>query len=957
MRLSFNEIRARAANFAKTYVDATYEKGETQTFYNDFFAIFGVERRSVARYEEHVKKLNNRTGFIDLFWPRVLLVEQKSAGRDLVKAGEQAGEYFDAIKETERPRFQLLCDFQTFELLDRDTREASTFKLADLPANIEKFGFIMGLEKRSFKDQDPVNIEAAELVGRLHDSLEASGYKGHQLEVFLTRLVFCLFADDTGIFEPRDIFLDFIENRTKEDGSDTGPLIAQLFEVLDTPENQRQTTLDEDLARFPYVNGALFSDPIRTPSFNSEMRKRLIEAGQFNWSGISPAIFGSLFQSVMDREERRKAGAHYTTEKNIMKVIGPLFLDDLRAEFEALKARKTNRIKMMQAFHDRLARLTFLDPACGCGNFLIITYRELRLLEIEVLREIHHADLKKMKGGATELPLQALLKIDVDQFYGIEFHEFPARIAETAMWMMDHIMNTQASLEFGAAFVRIPLRKSPNIVYGEKNGDALEIAWETLIPATKCSYIIGNPPFIGAKYQSDFQRAQVRRIANLGKSGGTLDYVAAWLLKAGAYTQGHNVPFAFVSTNSITQGEQVAQLWPILFDQDKLEIAFAHQTFKWGSEARGKAAVDVVITGLEPRANARPFKRLFSYSDIKGDPTETQHKVLSPYLIDASGLANHHLVVREESRPINGLSKLIIGSKPIDGGHLIFSTEERDAFLAREPQAAPYLRPYIGAQEFLNGGIRHILCASLIPPQDLKNMPMTKAVVAQVREYRLGHIPAKGKGADSIKAPGLSSLALADTPRSFHVTVIPDKPFLVLPKVSSERRAYAPIGWLEPPTIPSDLLFVYADASLEDFSILTSAAHMAWLRTFGGRLESRYRYSIGLVYNTFPMPSTKDLSKLKLCAQAILDARAKHPGATLADLYDPDMMPADLRRAHLANDRAVDKLYRTGGFASERERVEHLFMLYEKMVDGMLAAQKKPRRAAKAVAVASGTTP
>ena len=305
MRLSFNEIRTRAANLARTYADTTYEKGETQTFYNDFFAIFGVERRSVARYEEHVRKLNNKSGFIDLFWPRLLLVEQKSAGRDLTKAATQAGEYFDALKETERPRFQLLCDFQTFELLDRDTREETTFALADLPDHIEKFGFIMGMEKRSFRDQDPVNIEASELVGRLHDALEANGYKGHQLEVFLTRLVFCLFADDTGIFEPRDIFLDYLEERTREDGSDTGPMIAQLFEVLDTPEDARQANLDEDLARFPYVNGDLFKDPIRTPAFNSEMRERLIEAGRFNWSGISPAIFGSLFQSVMDKEERR----------------------------------------------------------------------------------------------------------------------------------------------------------------------------------------------------------------------------------------------------------------------------------------------------------------------------------------------------------------------------------------------------------------------------------------------------------------------------------------------------------------------------------------------------------------------------------------------------------------------------------------------------------------------------
>lgn len=934
MRLSFNEIRARAASFAKTYADATYEKGETQTFYNDFFAIFGVERRSVARYEEHVKKLDNRSGFIDLFWPKVLLVEQKSAGRDLLKAGTQAGEYFDALKETDRPRFQLLCDFQTFQLLDRDTREETAFSLTDLPKHVEKFGFIMGMEKRSFKDQDPVNIEASELVGRLHDALEANGYKGHQLEVFLTRLVFCLFADDTGIFEPRDMFLDFLETRTGQDGSDTGPLIAQLFEVLDTPEDQRQTHLDEDLARFPYVNGELFKDPIRIPSFNSDMRERLIEAGRFNWSGISPAIFGSLFQSVMDKKERRKAGAHYTTEKNILKVIGPLFLDNLHAEFEALKARKQNRVHLLRTFHNKLAELTFLDPACGCGNFLIITYRELRLLEIEVLREIYKDELARMKGGATELPLQSLLKLDVDKFYGIEFSEFPARIAETAMWMMDHIMNTQASLEFGAAFLRIPLRKSPNITHA----DALETDWATIAPKT-LNYIIGNPPFIGAKYQSTEQREQVRKVAALGKSGGTLDYVCAWFIKAAAF----GAPTAFVSTNSITQGEQVAQLWPILFDKHHFEIAFAHQTFAWGSEARGKAAVHVVVLGLEPRDRARANRQLFSYPDKKGDPIETRHRALSPYLIDASTLANPHLVVREESRPINGLPKLIIGSKPIDGGHFIFSGEERDAFLAKEPQAEPFLRPYIGAREFLNGGDRHILCASLIPPQDYRAMPLTKAIVGQVREYRLGNIPAKGKDPDTIKKPGKSSLALAETPTAFHVTVTPTAPFLVMPEVSSERREYAPIGFLEPPTIPSNLVRIMAKATPTQFALLTSAMHMAWLRTVGGRLKSDYRYTIGLVYNTFPMPSASDLKKLESHAQAILDARAKYPEASLADLYDPDIMPADLRRAHQANDKAVDRLYRKAVFKSERERVEHLFQLYEKMRDPLLTKPAKKR--------------
>lgn len=937
MRLSFNEIRARAARFAADYADATYEKGETQTFYNDFFQIFGVRRRSVARYEEHVRKLDNRSGFIDLFWPGILLVEQKSAGRDLARAAIQAGEYFDAIKESERPRFQLLCDFQTFQLLDRDTREETSFPLSELPQHVEKFGFIMGMEKRSFKDQDPVNIQAAELVGRLHDSLEASGYRGHQLEIFLTRLVFCLFADDTGIFEPRDIFLDFIETRTHEDGADTGPLLAQLFEVLDTPEDQRQTALDEDLARFPYVNGALFSDTIRTPAFDAEMRQRLVEAGQFNWSGISPAIFGSLFQSVMDRQQRREAGAHYTTEQNILKLIGPLFLDDLRAEFETLRARRTNRRKLLQAFHDRLAAMTFLDPACGCGNFLIITYRELRLLEIEVLREIHRDDLDRMKGGATELPLQSLLKLDVDQFYGIEFSEFPARIAETAMWMMDHIMNTQASLEFGAAFLRIPLRKSPAITHA----DALETDWETLLDPGRCSHIIGNPPFVGAKYQSQEQRAQVRRIAGLGGSGGTLDYVAAWFLKAAAYGQGHNVPFAFVSTNSITQGEQVAQLWPILLDRHGLEIAFAHQTFAWGSEARGKAAVHVIITGLEPRASARPQKRLFSYPDIKGDPVETRTGAITPYLTDGGALTNPHVVVREASRPLNGLPRLLSGSQPIDGGHLIFDAEERATFLAAEPQAAPFLRPFVGAQEFLQGKKRWILALQAASPAELKAMPLVLERLRYVRDFRL-------------QSKRASTLQIADTPTLFNVTVLPQTPFLVLPKVSSERRDYAPIGWLEPPTVPSDLVFVLPDATPGLFAILTSAMHMAWLRCIGGRLKSDYRYSIGLVYNTFPMPPAQDLSGLEPHAQAILDARARHPDATLADLYDPDLMPADLRRAHQGNDRAVDRLYRRAAFPSEAERVAHLLGLYEATEAGLLVTPQPARRARRARSQAKG---
>ncbi len=452
MRLSWNEVRARAAQFAQDWEGAGYEKGETQSFYNEFFEIFGVKRRTVARYEEHVRRLDDSRGFIDLFWPGVLLVEQKSAGVDLEEARQQAGSYFDALPEHDRPRYQLHCDFQTFELLDRAEREEIRFTLPDLPGHVEKFGFILGVQKRSFRDQDPVNIEASERVGLLHDALADSGYTGHDLEQFLVRLVFCFFADDTGIFEPRDIFLDLLEGRTREDGTDLGGWMAQLFQVLNTPEDQRSTNLDADLARFPYVNGDLFRDQLLIPSFDSEMRRLLIDACHFDWSNISPAIFGSLFQSVIDKDQRRAHGAHYTTEQNILKVIEPLFLDELRAEFHRLRGRRdSRRIPELIAFQQRLGTLRFLDPACGCGNFLIIAYRELRALEIEVLKEIR-------PSGQFDAFAQSISVVDVDQFYGIELGEFPVRIAEVALWMMDHIMNNRLSLEFGQTYARIPWR-------------------------------------------------------------------------------------------------------------------------------------------------------------------------------------------------------------------------------------------------------------------------------------------------------------------------------------------------------------------------------------------------------------------------------------------------------------------------------------------------------------------
>jgi len=846
MRLSWNEIRVRASAFSEKWADAGNENSDTQTFYNQFFEVFGLRRESVGVYEERVKNIKGNTGFIDLFWPGTLIVEQKSAGRDLVKAEKQAFDYILQIKERDRPRYVLVSDFKVFQLRDLATRETLEFALEDLHDHVQKFGFMIGVERREFKDQDPVNIKASELVGRLHDALEESGFEGRDLEVFLVQIVFCLFADDTGVFQPKDLFLRFLEDRTSEDGSDLGPKLAQLFQTLDTPESKRSKNLDDDLAAFPYINGRLFERHTRIPSFDSDMREKLIEASRFDWAPISPAIFGALFQSVMDSKERRKKGAHYTTEKNIY----------------------------------------------------------------------------------------------VDQFYGIELEEFPARIAETAMWMMDHIMNNALSLAFGQNYARIPLDKAANIVHG----DALEVDWETVLPAVDCSYVLGNPPFIGQSYQSPEQRLQMARIIDApnGKAG-SLDYVGAWFIKAGVYiNEGGKDPahIAFVSTNSITQGEMVAQLWPILFQRYKLEISFAHRTFEWGSDAKGKAHVHCVIVGLSHRVNQPEWKRLFSYDDIKGEPEETQFKYLSPYLFDASGLKDRNLTVLDRKSPITERPIMMRGVQSTDGGYYIFRGEEYTEFLNQEPNSKSLLNPYIGAAEFINGKERWILDFRNAAPAEVKKLPYVIERISQVKNFR-----AKSKKAGTRR--------LSNFPMELEGKAYPETPFLIVPRVSSERRQYHPIGYEEPPVIPSDALIWGANAALFDFAIITATMHMGWLRYFGGRLKSDYRYSVGVVYNTFPWPALDNKSKetLTKTGQAILDARAAHPDATLADLYDPDAMPANLRKAHMANDKAVDRLYRKKPFESERERVEHLFMLYEQLQSPILAAAKpKPsKRRAKTI--------
>jgi hypothetical protein len=922
MRLGWDEIQRRAKSFSEEWEDAFYEKGETQSFYNEFFEIFGVRRRQVAVYEQRVKLLSNKHGFIDLFWPGVLLVEQKSSRLDLGKAQGQALDYVDGVHPTLQPRWVLTCDFQSWVLLDLETGKELKFGLADLHKHITNFDFMLG-RKVSFEPQTGVTIKAAELMGKLHDALKGTGYVGHDLEQLLVRLLFCLFADDTGIFQPKDIFLQLVENDTKPDGTDLGRTLNELFDVLNTPENQRQQGLSGELDAFPYVNGDLFKGRLRTAVFNKKMRDQLLDAARHDWSAVSPAIFGSLFQSVMKPEERRSKGAHYTSEANILKVIGPLFLDGLKAELAAIAGRKTGRDRELARFQEKLSKLTFFDPACGCGNFLVVAYREIRRLELQCL---------KAQFGNQQIDAALLSRVTVDQFYGIEFQEFPARIAEVAMWMTDHLANNEMNQAFRLNYARIPLKESAHIVHG----DALETDWSKLLPPGQCSYIMGNPPFVGAKYQTDVQRAQVRRLANLGGSGGTLDYVASWFIQAAKYIQSNAlVRVAFVATNSITQGEQVAQLWPIIFDRYHLEIAFAHRTFVWGSEASGKAQVHVVIVGLVHRKHEPSQKRLFSYPDIKRDPIETTHAALTAYLFDARGVTDRHLVVKEEGRPINGARKLISGSQPIDGGHLIFEWDERRDFLKVEPGARPYLRRYVGAEDFINGGKRWILALQKAPPSAIKAMPHVQARLKQVRAFR-----------ESSKRT--STKAIASQPTRFNVEVLPNRPFLAVPEVSSERRDYVPLGWLPASAIPSNKLRMLPDATLWEFGILTSRAHNAWLSHVGGRLKSDFQYGIGVVYNTFPWPDAKPLQRARIeaLAQGVLDARKKHTTSSLADLYDPDTMPANLRKAHAMLDRAVDRLYRSATFASDRDRVEYLFGRYENLVNplGKVSGLKKRKK-------------
>lgn len=929
MPLSWNEIRDRSIAFVREWEGESSEHAEAKSFWDAFFQVFGVSRRRVASFEKHIKKADGRAGFIDLFWPGMLLAEHKSLGKNLDSAYGQATDYFPGLSDTELPRYIIVTDFARFRVRNLDTDESAEFPLPDLPKNLSLFGFIAGYETRKYKEQDPVNIKAAQKLAELHDALRDVGYVGHELEVYLVRILFCLFADDTGIFMPRSAFEDFIRVRTSEDGSDLAPRLNQLFQTLNTPPEKRLKNLDEQVATFPYVNGRLFEEHLSQASFDKAMRETLLECCELDWGGISPAIFGSLFQGIMDADVRRNLGAHYTSEKNIQKVIGPLFMDELWAEFERIKTQKSK----LTAFHDKLGSLNFFDPACGCGNFLVISYRELRLLELEVMTRLYSSDHQQLSMDA----VNQYVKVDVDQFHGIEIEEWPAQIARVAMWLMDHQMNLLVGKTFGQALVRIPLVKSANIVHG----NALRLDWESVLAANRCSFIFGNPPFVGAKYMDAQQRSDVATVFSGIPKGGLLDLVVAWYVKSARFAS-DLTRCAFVSTNSICQGEQVSVLWGWMLSQG-FSIDFAHRTFRWSNEAKGVAAVHCVIIGFS-RCGSRN-KRLFEYTNAIGEPVEIKAKHINPYLLDAADV-----LLSNRSTPLCDAPKIGIGNKPIDGGYYLFTAEEKSEFITKEPQSEKWFRRWLGSQEFINGLERWCLWLGDCSPAELRQMPEALKLIEKVRLFRRGEGPNK-KGKVSKKKPPESTQKLAETPTRFHVENFPVSNYLIVPKVSSERRNFIPIGFLGPETISSDLVFIAPNVTLFHFGIVTSTMHMAWTRAVCGRLESRYRYSVGIVYNNFPWPidaNEKQREAISTAAQGVLDARAQFIDATLADLYDPLSMPPALVRAHQTLDRAVDAAYVSSGgkrtWATEAERVAFLFQQYLKMASLLPAEKLKGRR-------------
>lgn len=835
-------------------------------------------------------------------------------GADMEAAAKEIKEH--PVFTKHKVRFVMVTDFDSVVAYDAKVDDWTDFAFSDLVENYEFFLPLSGLyEKPLAYATHPADVKACLKMGKLYDVIKTQNHYDdsnlHELNVFLTRLLFCFFAEDTGIFPAIGQMTKAIASLTKADGSDLSAFFKRFFEVLDTPyTDPRRDNLPKTFEAFPYVNGGLFSEKCRIPALNARARDILLECGRLQWSEISPVIFGSMFQTVMNPETRHEAGAHYTSEKNIMKVIGPLFLDDLRAELNSILATNANRKTKLKEFQRKIAGLTFLDPACGSGNFLVVAYRELKKLELEAVKALKAKSVERsvFDDWRSEFSL-----VSIKQFYGIEIEEFPVEIARVSMWLMEHVMNREFGDFFGQVFPSIPLRDSAHITCA----NALTTDWETVVPAEKLSFIMGNPPFGGASTMTKEQKNLVLTIFKGVKSAGSLDLVAAWYKKAcDICQQNSSVECAFVSTNSICQGEQVAPLWGTLFNAG-IQINFAHQTFQWRNEAKDNAGVYCVIIGFSKLG--RKNKKLFRYETVKAEPSSQTVTSINGYLVE--GVAD--VMVTSVSRAINNAKPMVYGNKPTDGGNLIIEASDYEKF-ANEPAVRPYLKKLIGAQELLHSNKRFCLWLTKLSLEEALAIPLVRERVLQCKKFRLGE--------------KTSTIAKANAVRP-HLFIQRTQPedcstYLVIPSTTSERRNYIPMGFISNDTIVTNLCHLVPDGTLYDFAILESRMHMTWMRTVCGRLESRYRYSRDLCYNTFPWPEVSESQKqtLEVLAQNVLDARDFYPELTLADLYDPDKMPPELKEAHENLDLAVDQLYRAQPFASDEERLSMLFDRYEKLV-------------------------
>ncbi|GAA4757820.1 class I SAM-dependent DNA methyltransferase [Modestobacter marinus] len=899
---SWNEIRRRARAFVPRWADATSEQGQAQTFWIEFLGIFGVDLPRVALFEQHVKRTSTgKDGRIDLYWPGTLVVEHKSAGKSLEDAEAQALDYLDDLDVANLPQVVITSDFQHLRLLDMTQPGATavTIKLQDLEREIDRFGFIAGYTRRSLSaaQERTANVEAATLMGRLYEALSADGYEDHHTSVLLTRLLLLMFGDDTGLWQ-KALFTELIETRTAEDGSDVGSQLAALFQVLDTPIQRRPRSVDEVMGRFPYVNGRLFTEVVPIPFFDADMRRTLLDAAAFDWSQISPAIFGSLFQAVKDRVARRELGEHYTSEANILKVIRPLFLDELEERLAA-----ADSIARLTSLRTRLGQLRFLDPACGCGNFLVITYRELRRLELEILRRLRNL------SGNQQLALDVTLDLTVslDQFFGIEIEEWPAQIAEVAMFLIDQQENIALAKEFGDAPDRLPITTAATIV----PDNALTVDWQDVVPASADVIILGNPPFVGRSVRSPKQVGEMKKV--WGKAYNVnLDYVTCWYAMALRYFGDLPGRWAFVSTNSVSQGEPVARLWrPIL--AAGWRARFAHRSFRWDSEAPGRAAVHVSIIGFD-RAKTSPRPLLWRYPEGGiGDSVRDEVVRINPYLVEGP-----NVLVDSLRKPLNPqLPPALFGSMPNDGGHLLINTAAEHAEVMADPVAAEYVRPIVGADELLSGRQRWCLWLVDLDPADVAKSPLLRERLANVKAVREA-----SRNPDTVDA--------ATTPHLFWHIAQPTSRYLCIPGTVSERRRYATAAYFEPDVISSNKNFVAADPDGFAFGIVSSAMFVTWMKTIGGRLKSDLSFSGTFTYNTFPLPTVTDRARLAItkAAHEVLAARAAHPAASLAQLYNPVAMPADLVKAHGVLDKAVDKAFATTAIRTVEERQRVLFRQY-----------------------------